>query len=215
LPLERHSIQGGLLKMASETNIILAGVGGQGNVRGAQILGSAVVRSGLHARVSDVYGIAQRGGPVLSHVRMGDDIHGSMVAEHSADVVVGLEPMETLRAASKFLKPGGVVIMSTRPIYPVEVNTGKSPYPSIEEISGLLERVSGRVVKLDATKVAEEAGIPIAGNIVVLGVLAGIGALPFDARLLRESVKENIPRAVEQNLKAFDAGVAIGEASRR
>jgi indolepyruvate ferredoxin oxidoreductase beta subunit len=202
------------MTLKKETNIILAGVGGQGNVRGAQILGSAVVKSGLHARISDVYGIAQRGGPVLSHVRMGKDIHGSMVAEHSADVIVGLEPMETLRAAAKFLKPGGVVIMSTRVIYPVEVNTGKSAYPSIQEITALLEKVASRVVKLDATKVAEDAGIPIAANIVVLGVLAGIGALPFGRDLLRESVKENIPRAVEQNLKAFDAGVAIGEGSR-
>ena len=201
--------------MPKETNIILAGVGGQGNVRGAQILGSAIVKSGLHARVSDVYGIAQRGGPVLSHVRMGADIHGGMVAEHSADVIIGLEPMETLRAVAKFLKPGGVVIMSTRPIYPVEVNTGKSSYPTIQEISALLEKVAVRVVKLDATKVAEDSGIPIAANIVVLGVLASLGILPFGPDLLRESVKANIPRAVELNLRAFDAGVAIGEGSKR
>lgn len=200
--------------MSKEVNLILAGVGGQGNVRGAQILGSAIVKSGLHARVSDVYGIAQRGGPVLSHVRMGEDIHGGMVAEHSADVVIGLEPMETLRAVARFLKPGGVVIMSTRPIYPVEVNTGKSAYPALEEISSLVGRVASRIVRLDATKAAEDAGIPIAANIVVLGVLAGLGILPFSADILRGSVRENIPRAVELNLKAFDAGVAIGEGSR-
>jgi indolepyruvate ferredoxin oxidoreductase beta subunit len=200
--------------LREEMNIILAGVGGQGNVRGAQILGSAVVKSGLHARVSDVYGIAQRGGPVVSHVRMGDEIRGSMVIEHSADVVVGLEPMETLRAVVRFLKPGGVVIMSTRPIYPVEVNTGKFSYPSLEEISRLVEKVASRVVKLDATKVAEESGMPIAANIVVLGVLAGLGVLPFRASLLRDSVKENIPRAVEQNLRAFDAGIEIGASKK-
>jgi len=196
--------------LVGEMNIILAGVGGQGNVRGAQILGSAVVKSGLHARVSDVYGIAQRGGPVVSHVRMGEEIHGSMVAEHSADAVIGLEPMETLRAVVRFLRPGGVVIMSTKPVYPVEVNTGKSSYPSLEEITRLVEKVAGRVVKLDATKVAEDSGMPIAANIVVLGVLAGLGVLPFGVDLLRDSVKENIPRAVEQNLRAFDAGVEIG-----
>lgn len=201
--------------MPEEMNIILAGVGGQGNVRGAQILGSAVVKSGLHARVSDVYGIAQRGGPVVSHVRMGDEIYGSMVVEHSADVIVGLEPMETLRAVVRFLKPGGVVIMSTRPVFPVEVNTGKSSYPALEEISRLVEKVAGRVVKLDATKVAEDAGMLIAANIVVLGVLAGLGVLPFKADLLRDSVKENIPRAVEQNLRAFDAGVEIGARQKR
>jgi len=201
--------------LPEEMNIILAGVGGQGNVRGAQILGSAVVKSGLHARVSDVYGIAQRGGPVVSHVRMGDEIYGSMVVEHSADVIVGLEPMETLRAVVRFLKPGGVVIMSTRPVFPVEVNTGKSSYPALEEISRLVEKVAGRVVKLDATKVAEDAGMLIAANIVVLGVLAGLGVLPFKADLLRDSVKENIPRAVEQNLRAFDAGVEIGARQKR
>lgn len=201
--------------MPAEMNLILAGVGGQGNVRGAQILGHAVVKSGLHARVSDVYGIAQRGGPVVSHVRMGEDIHGGMVVEHTADVIIGLEPMETLRAVVKFLKPGGVVIMSTRPIYPVEVNTGKSPYPSLEEISSLVAQVAGMVVRLDATKVAEDAGMPIAANIVVLGVLAGLGVLPFTADLLRDSVKENIPRAMEQNLRAFDAGVEIGAGQKR
>src|SRR5512136_1340955 len=196
-------------------NIILAGVGGQGNVRGAQILGSAVVMFGLHARVSDVYGIAQRGGPVVSHVRMGDEIHGSMLVEHSADAIVGLEPMETLRAVVRFLKPGGVVIMSTRPVYPVEVNTGKLPYPDLKEISRLVGKVAGSVVKLDATKIAEDAGMPIAANIVVLGVLAGLGVLPFKADLLRDSVKENIPRSVEQNLRAFDAGIAIGARQKR
>lgn len=196
--------------MPKEMNIILAGVGGQGNVRGAQILGNAIVKSGLHARVSDVYGIAQRGGPVVSHVRMGEDIHGGMVAEHTADVIVGLEPMETLRAVVRFLKPGGIVIMSTRPIYPVEVNTGKSPYPDPKEIKALIMQVAGRIVELDATKVAEDAGMPIAANIVVLGVLGGLGVLPFGAGLLRDSVKENIPRAVEQNLRAYDAGVEIG-----
>lgn len=201
--------------MQREINVIISGVGGQGNVRGAQILGSAAVKAGLRARVSDVYGIAQRGGPVVSHIRMGEDIHGSLVVEHSADVVVGLEPMEALRAVAKFLRPGGIVIMSTRPIYPVEVNIGKLPYPSLDEISSLIGRVASRVVELDATRVAEEAGIPIAANIVVLGVLAGLHILPFDVTLLREAVRENIPRSVEQNLKAFDAGFVIGTGKAR
>lgn len=199
--------------MARELNVILAGVGGQGNVRGAQVLGAAAVKAGLHARVSDVYGIAQRGGPVVSHVRMGVDIHGSMVEEHSADIVVGLEPMEALRAVVRFLRPGGVVVMSTRPSYPVEVNIGKAAYPEIDELTKLIGKAAGKIVRLDATKVADDAGMAIAANIVVLGVLAGLGVLPFEARLLRESVKENIPRAVEQNLRAFDAGAEIGKSS--
>ena len=199
------------VKDGEELNIILAGVGGQGNVRGAQILGTAAVKAGYRARVSDVYGIAQRGGPVLSHVRVGREIYGSMVEEHRADVVVGLEPMEALRATSRFLRPGGTVILSTRPIYPVEVNTGKASYPKLEDILAVIGKASRKIVTLDATKVAEEAGIPIAANIVVLGVLAGLGLLPFSETVLKEAIKENIPRALEQNLKAFDAGFSIGK----
>ena len=201
-----------VVKDSEELNIILAGVGGQGNVRGAQILGTAAVKAGYRARVSDVYGIAQRGGPVLSHVRIGREIYGSMVEEHRADVVVGLEPMEALRATSRFLKPGGTVILSTRPIYPVEVNTGKASYPKLGEILAVIGKASKKIVTLDATQVAEEAGIPIAANIVVLGALAGLGILPFSEGVLKEAIKENIPRALEQNLKAFDAGFFIGKA---
>ena len=195
----------------NELNIIIAGVGGQGNVRGAQILGMAAVKAGYKARVSDVYGIAQRGGPVLSHVRIGKEIYGSMVEEHRADVIVGLEPMEALRATSRFLKPGGTIILSTRPIYPVEVNTGKASYPKLESILTVIGKASRKIVTLDATKIAEEAGIPIAANIVVLGVLVGLGILPFSEAILREAIKENIPRALEQNQKAFDAGLSIGK----
>lgn len=194
----------------TDLNVIIAGVGGQGNVRSAQILGSAAVKAGFRARVSDVFGIAQRGGPVLSHIRIGTEIYGSMVKEHSADVVVGLEPMECLRAVSKFLKPGGIAIMSERPIYPVEVNTGKMEYPKIGEMLRMIKDVASKVIVLDATKVAEGFGIPIAANVVMLGVLAGTSILPFPPDLLKESVREVIPRSIEANLKAFDAGMSIG-----
>jgi indolepyruvate ferredoxin oxidoreductase beta subunit len=197
-----------------ELNIIIAGVGGQGNVKSAQILGSAAVKAGYRARVSDVFGIAQRGGPVVSHLRIGREISGNMIQEHKADVVIGLEPMEALRATSKFLKPGGIVIVSIRPIYPVEVNTGKAAYPRIEEMLSLIKRAASRVIELDATKIAEEAGISIAANIVVLGVLAGIGVLPFPPEAVKEMIRENIPRSIEQNLRAFDQGVKIGETEK-
>jgi indolepyruvate ferredoxin oxidoreductase beta subunit len=196
--------------LIQELNIVISGVGGQGNVRGAQILGSAAVRAGYRARISDVFGIAQRGGPVMSHVRIGQEIYGNMVEEHKADVVVSLEPMEALRAVSKFLKPGGLVMMSTRAIYPVEVNTGKATYPPMAEIERIIKMVAADVIELDAIKVAEGEGIPIAANIVMLGVLAGSGVLPFSPELLRNSIRENIPRSIEQNLKAFEAGYDIG-----
>lgn len=196
--------------MEKDLNIIISGVGGQGNVKAAQILGAAAVRAGYSVRVSDVYGIAQRGGPVLSHIRLGKEIYASLVEEHKADVVLGFEPMEALRAVAKFLRVGGLVIVNTRPVYPVEVNIGKAVYPDINEILSLISKVAGSVITLDATQVAKDSGIPIASNIVMLGVLAGSGVLPFSVELLRDAIKENIPRFLEENLKAFDAGFSIG-----
>jgi len=197
--------------MKKEFNIIISGVGGQGNVKAAQILGAAAIKAGYRVRISDVYGIAQRGGPVVSHIRIGEEIYGSLVDEDNADIVLGLEPMEALRAVAKFLRFGGVVIMNTRPVYPVEVNIGKAPYPNISEIVSVISKVAGSVITLDATEVAKRSGIPIASNIVILGVLAGSGALPFDATLLRDAIKENIPRFIEENLRAFDEGLSIGK----
>ncbi|MBC7120181.1 MAG: indolepyruvate oxidoreductase subunit beta [Candidatus Methanosuratus sp.] len=190
--------------------IVISGVGGQGNVRGAQMLGAAAVKAGFMVRVSDVFGIAQRGGPVLSHVRIGE-VYGTMVSAHSADVVVGLEPMEALRAVSAFLKPGGTVAMSTRPIYPVEVNTGKAAYPKMEAILEAIRVATSRIITLDATEVAQSAGIPMAANVVMLGVIAGTGILPFSADYLREAVREYIPRSIEENMVAFESGLKIGE----
>ncbi len=194
-----------------QVNIIISGIGGQGNVRSAQILGAAAVKAGLRARISDVFGIAQRGGPVLSHVRIGSGICGSMVNSHSADIVMGLEPMEALRGVAQFLRPGGTAIISMRPVPPVEVNIGKARYPDMGALLHTIRKVAFRVITLDASKVAEDVGIPIAANIVMLGVLAGSGLLPFDRGFLVESIKENIPRSLEQNLRAFEAGFAIGK----
>ncbi len=202
-------------KGSKHVNIIISGIGGQGNVRAAQILGAAAVKAGLRARISDVFGIAQRGGPVLSHVRIGNEICGSMVNEHDADIVMGLEPMEALRGVSQFLRPGGTVIVSTRPVHPVEANTGKSPYPDLDTMLQTMRKAASKAITLDASKIAEGMGIPIAANIVMLGVLAGSGMLPFDNKFLIESIKENIPRSLEQNLKAFEAGVAIGKVAQR
>ncbi|MDH5810705.1 MAG: indolepyruvate ferredoxin oxidoreductase subunit beta [Candidatus Methanomethylicaceae archaeon] len=198
-------------KSESEFNIIISGVGGQGNVKAAQILGAAAIKARYKVRISDVYGIAQRGGPVVSHIRIGEEIYGSLVEEHKADIVLGLEPMETLRAVAKFLKVGGLVIMNTRPIYPVEVNIGKAVYPDVNVILSEISKIAGSVIALDATEVAKDSGLPIASNIVMLGVLAGSGVLPFESGLLKEAIKENIPRFLEENLRAFDAGLSIGK----
>jgi len=193
-----------------EFNIIISGVGGQGNVRAAQILGLAALKSGYDVKITDVYGIAQRGGSVLSHVRIGENIYSPLIEEHKADIVLGLEPMECLRATINFLKIKGIVIINTRPIYPVEVLIGKAKYPDVNNIVSLIKKIAKFVLAFDATKIAEDIGLPIATNIVLIGALIGLDVIPLKKELLIEAIRESIPYNIEENIKAFNEGFSIG-----
>lgn len=193
-----------------EFNIIISGVGGQGNVRAAQILGLAALKSGYDVKITDVYGIAQRGGSVLSHVRIGENIYSPLIEEHKADIVLGLEPMECLRATINFLKIRGIVIINTRPIYPVEVLIGKAKYPDVNNIVSLIKKIAKFVLAFDATKIAEDIGLPIATNIVLIGALIGLDVIPLKKELLIEAIRESIPYNIEENIKAFNEGFSIG-----
>ncbi|RLE50452.1 MAG: indolepyruvate ferredoxin oxidoreductase subunit beta [Candidatus Methanomethylicota archaeon] len=192
--------------MRKVISLIIAGVGGQGNVKAAQILGLAALKAGLDAVVSDVFGISQRGGAVISHVKIGEKVHGPLVAEHDADVVVGLEPMEALRAALKFAKPSCLILMNKRVIPPIEVSIGFYKYPPFDDLVKVLKQLAKVVIALDFSELAEKAGLPVATNIAMLGGLAATKILPINVNVLREAVKEGVPRAVEQNLTAFDLG---------
>jgi len=193
-----------------EFNIIISGVGGQGNVRAAQILGLAALKSGYDVKITDVYGIAQRGGSVVSHVRIGKNIYSPLIEEHKADIVLGLEPMECLRATINFLKIKGIVIINTRPIYPVEVLIGKAKYPDVNNIVSLIKKIAKFVLAFDATKIAEDIGLPIATNIVLIGALIGLDVIPLKKELLIEAIRESIPYNIEENIKAFNEGFSIG-----
>jgi indolepyruvate ferredoxin oxidoreductase beta subunit len=193
-----------------EFNIIISGVGGQGNVRAAQIIGLAALKSGYDVKITDVYGIAQRGGSVLSHVRIGENIYSPLIEEHKADIVLGLEPMECLRATINFLKIRGIVIINTRPIYPVEVLIGKAKYPDVNNIVSLIKKIAKFVLAFDATKIAEDIGLPIATNIVLIGALIGLDVIPLKKELLIETIRESLPYNIEENIKAFNEGFSIG-----
>jgi indolepyruvate ferredoxin oxidoreductase beta subunit len=193
-----------------EFNIIISGVGGQGNVRAAQIIGLAALKSGYDVKITDVYGIAQRGGSVLSHVRIGENIYSPLIEEHKADIVLGLEPMECLRATINFLKIRGIVIINTRPIYPVEVLIGKAKYPDVNNIVSLIKKIAKFVLAFDATKIAEDIGSPIATNIVLIGALIGLDVIPLKKELLIEAIRESLPYNIEENIKAFNEGFSIG-----
>jgi len=192
-----------------EFNLIVTGVGGQGSVLASHIIAEAAVKQGHRVRVGETFGAAQRGGKVHSHVRIGDDVHGPLCPSGSLDILLGLEPNETLRLALKYSNEETLIITNTRPVPSMDANIGADHYPAVPQLLEALNRLSENVVSFDATELAVEAGNERTMNVVLLGALAASGRLPFDKESLREAVLSRVPpRTVEVNEAAFNLGCA-------
>jgi indolepyruvate ferredoxin oxidoreductase, beta subunit len=191
-------------------DICISGVGGQGSLTASRILGEAATRAGLEVVVGEIHGMAQRGGVVESTVRIGG-ARGPIISDGRADVLLGFEPVEAVRALGK-AGPQTLVIVNTRCIIPFTVSLEGSEYPKVEDLLAEVRKVTPRLVALDAADVAQKAGSGQAVNTVMLGVLAGAIALPFPRETLLEVIEESVPRkALPQNRQAFQAGLEIGE----
>jgi len=187
-------------------NIIVCGVGGQGSILSSRIIADAAIKKGYEVRVGETFGAAMRGGSVASHVKIGD-IHAPLVAYDSADVVLSMEPLESLRISVDYLSPEGVVISDIRPWYPVDTNAGGAAYPSNEEIKNQLNNLGKEVHFLDAADLAEKAGHPRTTNIVLIGALAALGKLPIEKEFLIEAIKDRVPpKTIDVNIRAFQLG---------
>ena len=190
--------------MKEKTNIVLTGVGGQGVITAANILGKAAVRAKVNVFVSEVHGMAQRGGSVNCTVRMGK-VTGPLVASGTADAVLSMEPIESLRYIA-YTNKNTKIITDVTPVIPFTVSVGMEKYPPIDEVFKELEKYA-KLYKLDATKIAREAGAIITKNIVMLGSLAATDVLPFGKEILLETILENVPaKFKEVNKKAFEGG---------
>ncbi|ALV61762.1 Indolepyruvate oxidoreductase subunit IorB [Thermococcus sp. 2319x1] len=191
-----------------EYNIVITGVGGQGVLTAANVLGWAALRAGYKVRIGEVHGMSQRFGSVISYVRFGEDVYGSMVPEGKADVMLSFEPVEALRYIN-YLKEGGVVVVNTKPIVPVQVSMGMAKYPSLEEIRKVFEEdFKAKWIGFNAEELAEQAGHVVTTNTVLIGALTQIPEFPLDAEHVREVIKLSVPpKAVEMNMKAFDLGI--------
>ncbi len=183
-------------------DLLITGVGGQGAILASDVIGKAAVAAGLPIRAAETHGMAQRGGSVVNHIRIGAEL-GSMIPEKGADLMLALEPMEALRYVD-FLKDGGVVIVNTEAVVPVTVTSGLAAYP---EVSKILEALSEKyIVKaFNADELAAEAGSRLAMNVVMVGAVSSY--LPISKEVLLESVKALVPpKTVEVNVKAFELG---------
>ena len=189
-----------------EFNIVLAGVGGQGTILAAEILGTAAVKDGLNVRVSEIHGMAQRGGAVTSNVRIGENVASPTVIEEQADVLLGFEPLETLRNL-RFVSERTLIIISDEKVPPAELAAKNKAYPSMEEIVEKVCSFTKNVAIVETEKLATEAGNILTRNVVLIGALAASGRLPLKKESLIEALRELVPaKHVETNVRAFNLG---------
>jgi indolepyruvate ferredoxin oxidoreductase beta subunit len=189
----------------SECDLVIVGVGGQGVILISDVIGRAAVMAKKPVCGAETHGMAQRGGSVINHTRIGCGF-SPMVAPGGADVLVALEPAEALRF-SHFLSPDGIALVNTRPVLPVTVTAGSARYPPLAEILAPLKELCGKVIAMDATAHAEKAGSAQAMNVVMLGALAG--HIPLPEELIVRALSHVVPaRFLEANMKAFALGKA-------
>ncbi len=188
--------------MANKTkNIMIVGVGGQGTLLASRILGNVAINQGYDVKVSEVHGMSQRGGSVVTYVKYGEKVHSPIIDRGEADTILAFELLEAYRAMP-YLKCDGKMIVNSQKMDPMPVITGAAKYP--EDIEGKLKSAVDTTV-VDALSAAKEAGNIKAVNVVLIGVLAKTGDIPYDVWV--ETIKETVPpKFLDVNLKAFELG---------
>ena len=190
-------------------NLIITGVGGQGNVMASRLLGSVFVAKGYAVTLGETFGAAQRGGSVMSHLRISRRSSWSpQIPAFGADVIAALEPVEGLRVLAQYGNPRCLFLSNTHPIYPVNVIKGEDDYPSLEDMSTQARSLTPHTTFIDATEQARGLGNPILANMILLGALCGTGRLPVEGGDFQEALKARLPAdQVALNMEAIDRGM--------
>ncbi len=196
------------MKNKDVVTIHIVGVGGQGALTVSKILGNASIEKGVPILVSEVHGMAQRGGVVQTTIRLGETI-SPLPFSSDMTVVVGFEPLEAYRAKGT-ITPETTVIVNTDLNRPVSVSSGGQEYPDVDEILKELGKWSRKVYDLSASEKAIKAGNSRVANVVMLGALAGTGILPFSKKEIERAIRITVPeKAVEANIKGFEFGYDV------
>lgn len=186
-------------------NIIIAGVGGQGVILAGNIIGDAAIASGYDVKKTDTIGMAQRGGSVISHLRVAPKIYSPVIGESQADIILSFEKMEAARCFS-FLKPGGIVILNNREMPPLSVGCGMEKYPSDEEIMAVLRQKTDSIFYVEGTQKAEAIGNLKVLNIFMLGCLSRF--MDIEDKVWRECIIKSLPaKILAINITAFETGI--------
>lgn len=194
------------------TRLIIVAVGGQGNLLASNVLGEASLLAGVPVRMSEIHGMAQRGGVVESAILFGE-ARSTIISDGEADVLLGFEPSETLRALNK-CNPATLVITNLAPLPPFTVAIGKGIYPDLEQAQKLIQSKTKKLIAFDAVFHAKQAGNALAVNMVLLGALIQTNSIPVSAVHVQAAIQTKTKKAfVESNLKAFELGYAAAENS--
>ncbi len=185
--------------------IYISGVGGQGIIKSSIILGESAIASGLNVVMSEIHGMAQRGGVVFTELKMGN-AQSSIIEEGQANLLISFEPMEAVRVMNKSSKDTTFVV-NTAPIMPFNISNSEFPYPKLEDILTELKSNSNSLFAFNAEKIAEESGNMLAMNMVMLGAAAAIEGFPIKKESLIKAMDENLPpNSLDINHKAFEMG---------
>ena len=183
-------------------SVLIVGVGGQGTLLASRLLGNAVISCKYDVKVSEVHGMSQRGGSVVTYVRYGEQVSSPIIETGEADMIISFEMLEAARYLS-YLKKGGTVVVNTQQIDPMPVITGAAEYP--EQILEKMQAAGIHTVAIDALKLAEEAGSSKAVNVVLMGVVARNMEIEKDVWI--QTIRDTVPaKFVDMNLKAFELG---------
>ena len=182
---------------------MIVGVGGQGTLLASRILGAAALKLNYDVKVSEVHGMSQRGGSVVTYVKYGDKIYSPVICRGEADIIIAFEQLEALRWLP-YLKKGGTIIMSTQKINPAPVMTGAEKYP--EDIINKIAGMGVKVIEADAFAIARQSGNDRAANVVLIGIFAKLMKDSVDKDVYIEALRESGPKLFEANLPAFNLG---------
>lgn len=193
---------------ADPLNLVICGVGGQGNILLSGIVGGAYLKKGYYVTIGETFGAAQRGGAVFSTVRVSNKREaGPLMPDGQANLILGLEPLETLRLLEKYGNPETVCISNTYPVIPASVSAAKESYPDIDALKKAVTDMSAAAWFVDATSIALELHAPIAMNIVMVGALLGTKQLALDVEDIKAELRDNLPPdRLELNFEALSRG---------
>ena len=190
-------------------SLVIAGVGGQGNILMARMVGSVLLKNGYFVTMADDIGVAQRAGAVVSNIRISKKRrYGPMIPEGQAHFILGLEPLETLRMLNKYGNPQVSILSNLKPNFPAGVLLGRDKYPDLRKLREAIDALSETAWFIDATDIALKLGAVVVTNIVMLGALVGTEQLPLDRQDIEDEIKATLPpKTYELNLKALEMGL--------